>query len=203
MISLYVNLVLLMFNVYNQSMKIELLVSALNKEPAELLSKMNIDADALLINQCDREGSFSFNKDEHVYRIIESKERGVGKSRNLAIENAEGDILLFSDDDIVYENDLSEILEKEFDDHPEADGIFFNVRVCPERKTYENTEFKKISFRRVGRYPAYSFAIRREKLIESHVSFSELFGGGAKYSNGEDSLFIRDCLKAGLGILLW
>ena len=25
-------------------------------------------------------------------------------------------------------------------------------------------------------------------------------GGGAKYSNGEDSLFLRDCLKAGLRI---
>ena len=28
----------------------------------------------------------------------------------------------------------------------------------------------------------------------------KLFGGGAKYSNGEDSLFIHDCLKKGLKI---
>ena len=27
-----------------------------------------------------------------------------------------------------------------------------------------------------------------------------LFGGGAKYSNGEDSLFIKDCLNAGMKI---
>ena len=27
------------------------------------------------------------------------------------------------------------------------------------------------------------------------MTFSLLFGGGAKYSNGEDSIFIRDCLK--------
>jgi glycosyltransferase involved in cell wall biosynthesis len=195
MISLYVNLVLLMFKVYNQSMKIELLVSALNKEPAELLSKMNIDADALLINQCDREGSFSFNKDEHVYRIIESKERGVGKSRNLAIENAKGDIVLFSDDDIVYSDKLSEIIAHEFTEHPEADGIFFNVKVCEERKTYENTEFGKVNYRCVGRYPAYSFAIRLEKLLESGITFSEHFGGGAEYSCGEDSLFFMDLCK--------
>jgi hypothetical protein len=32
----------------------------------------------------------------------------------------------------------------------------------------------------------------------ANVSFSLLFGGGAKYSNGEDSLFFRDCLKKGL-----
>ena len=30
------------------------------------------------------------------------------------------------------------------------------------------------------------------------MSFSLLFGGGARYSNGEDSLFLHDCLKKGL-----
>ena len=30
--------------------------------------------------------------------------------------------------------------------------------------------------------------------------YSVLYGGGARYSNGEDSLFLRDCLKAGLRI---
>ena len=33
---------------------------------------------------------------------------------------------------------------------------------------------------------------------DKNLTFSLLFGGGAKYSNGEDSLFLRDCLKAGL-----
>ncbi|MCD7842370.1 MAG: glycosyltransferase family 2 protein, partial [Lachnospiraceae bacterium] len=48
--------------------------------------------------------------------------------------------------------------------------------------------------------PAYSMAFRRRKLIDSGVRFSTLFGGGARYSNGEDSLFIRDVIKAGLKI---
>ena len=34
--------------------------------------------------------------------------------------------------------------------------------------------------------------------IAAHITFSLLFGGGAKYSNGEDSLFLKDCLKYGL-----
>lgn len=32
------------------------------------------------------------------------------------------------------------------------------------------------------------------------MTFSLLFGGGAKYSNGEDSLFLKDCLKYGLKV---
>ena len=49
-----------------------------------------------------------------------------------------------------------------------------------------------------GRYPAYSIAVRRERLLAKNVWYSLLFGGGAKYSNGEDSLFIWECLKKGL-----
>ena len=33
-----------------------------------------------------------------------------------------------------------------------------------------------------------------------NLSFSLLFGGGARYSNGEDSLFIRDCIKKGMKV---
>jgi hypothetical protein len=41
-------------------------------------------------------------------------------------------------------------------------------------------------------------AARTWQLHRANVSFSLLFGGGAKYSNGEDSLFLHDCLKKGL-----
>ena len=35
---------------------------------------------------------------------------------------------------------------------------------------------------------------------EKNLTYSLYFGGGAKYANGEDSLFISDCLKAGLKV---
>ena len=35
------------------------------------------------------------------------------------------------------------------------------------------------------------FAVRRERLQAANITFSLLFGGGAKYSNGEDSLFLK------------
>ena len=43
-------------------------------------------------------------------------------------------------------------------------------------------------------------AARREKLKKAGVWFSLLFGGGAPYSCGEDSLFLMDCLRKGLRI---
>ena len=35
-------------------MKMEVLVSAVEKEPAELISQMNISSDAVVVNQCGR-----------------------------------------------------------------------------------------------------------------------------------------------------
>ena len=179
-------------------MKLELLISAVNAEPDNLIKKMNVACDAVLINQCGAESSSEVEVPGGVVRVLSFAEKGVGKSRNRAIDAAKGDIVLFADDDIVYDDGYAQKVVKEFETHPEADALFFNMEVCPERRTYYNTDFKRVHIWNGGRYPAYSIAVRRDRLAESGVRFSELFGGGAKYSCGEDSLFIRDCLKAGL-----
>ena len=69
------------------------------KEPLELLEKMNIQTPAVIIDQCDE------NAEEHIcfkgnnIDIYHVTERGLSKSRNLAIKKAEADILVFADDD--------------------------------------------------------------------------------------------------------
>jgi len=45
-----------------------------------------------------------------------------------------------------------------------------------------------------------SFAVRRDRLLSSGVTFSLLFGGGAKYSNGEDSLFLKEFMSKGYSV---
>lgn len=179
-------------------MKLELLISAVNAEADKLIEKMGVKSDAVLINQCGREDSAEIEVQGGLVRVLSFAEKGVGKSRNRAIDAARGDILLFADDDIVYEDGYAEKVVREFAMHPEADALFFNVQVCEERRTYYNTDYKRVHIWNSGRYPAYSIAIRRDALNSAGVRFSELFGGGARYSCGEDSLFIRDCLKAGL-----
>lgn len=184
-------------------MKVQLLISAVQKNPKELIKKMNVASDAILINQCDAFGveSFSVNDENGQEREIKAysfKERGVGLSRNNALLRADREISLFSDDDIVYEKGYEKKIIEEFKKHKEADVLLFNVEVCEERRTYFNTDFHRVRWYNCGRYPAYAIAIRTNKMHSSNLTFSLLFGGGAKYSNGEDSLFLRDCLKAGL-----
>lgn len=184
-------------------MKVQVLVSAMHANPKELVSKMNISSEAIVINQCDENNYECFevkgaDGEDREVRAYSFCERGVGLSRNNALLRADREISLFSDDDIVYLKDYEKRIVEEFEKHKEADVLLFNVKVCEERRTYLNTDFHRVRWYNCGRYPAYAIAIKTEKMHRSNLTFSLLFGGGAKYSNGEDSLFLRDCLKAGL-----
>ena len=97
----------------------------------------------------------------------------------------------------MYEDGYEAAVLAEFERNPRADMIIFNIEVEEERRTYHITERKPVRWYNCGRYGAVSFAVRRESLLRSGITFSLLFGGGAKYSNGEDSLFLAEFIKKG------
>ncbi len=183
-------------------MTFELLVSCVQKDARELAEKMNIASDAVIVSQLeDNTSEEFFDLGEKKIHSIKSRTKGVGLNRNTCIEQSSADIILFADEDIVYDEGYEAKVLKEFADHPEADTIFFNVRVCEERRTYWNDDYKQVRWYNSGRYPAYSIAVRASKLKAAGVKYSLFFGGGAKFSNGEDSLFIKDMRKAGFKML--
>ena len=181
-------------------MKLEVLISALNKDPEKLLNQMNIKSPAVLMNQCERNGKEELTADGFKAKVLYSSDRGVGISRNACLEEASAEYVLFSDDDIIYDDGYEEKILKAFEDCPGADIILFNMVVSDERRTYWNESVKKVGKTGCGRFPAYSIAAKREALIRNNIRFSPLFGGGAKFSNGEDSLFLTDAIRAGLSL---
>lgn len=181
-------------------MSVQLLISCVNENIQELLQKAKLNSPVVIVNQCGKEAEEHFEHNGHPVSVYHKDERGVGRSRNLALSKADQDICLFGDEDIVYVDGYETLIEKEFAAHPEADGILFQVEVTPERRTYTNDAWGKVTLMNCGRYPAYSMAFRTEALHKTGVKFSLLFGGGAKYSNGEDSLFIRELIKARMQI---
>lgn len=178
-------------------MNVQVLVAALEQNPRQLAGEMKLNSDAIIINQCERYETDEWQKNGHTIKAFSVAERGVGLSRNTAMMRAEGDICLFSDQDIIYEDDYEAKIVKEFEENPDADMLVFNIDIEEDRRTYFNTQRKRVRFYNCGRYGAVSFAVKREALLSSGVTFSLLFGGGAKYSNGEDSLFIREFMKKG------
>lgn len=178
-------------------MKVEVLASVMNQSLEKIAEQMHLDSDAVIINQCDRLGFEEKTYRGHTLRFFSFPDRGIGKSRNEAILRSSGDICLFSDQDIIYEPGYAEAVSQEFLKNSDADMILFNVTVEEGRRTYHIIDRKRVRWYNCGRYGAVSFAVRRESLISSGVTFSLLFGGGAKYSNGEDSLFLKEFMGKG------
>lgn len=178
--------------------RLEVLAAAVNKKPELLAQDMNLQTDAVIVNQCGHEASEAFFYRDRTVRVLSMKERGVGLSRNTALSHAEGSIVLFSDEDIRFYDGYEKQVLSAFQDNPAADVITFNFKVDERRATYYNREERPIRWYNYGRYPTYSVAARLDSLQKKGIRFSLLFGGGAKYSNGEDSLFLHDCLKKGL-----
>lgn len=181
-------------------MKVEVLASVMFQSLEDLAEKMQLDSDAVIINQCDRLGYEEKEHRGHTLRFFSFPDRGVGRSRNEAILRAKGDICLFSDQDVVYEPGYAQAISEEFQNNPDADMILFSVTREEDRRTYCITRRKRIHWYNCGRYGSGSFAVRRESLISSGVTFSLLFGGGARYSNGEDSLFLKEFISKGFKV---
>lgn len=178
-------------------MKVQVLASVMNQTFEDIVDRMCLDSDAVIINQCDRLGSEEMEYKGHNMRFFSFPDRGVGRSRNEAILRADGDICLFSDEDIVYHPGYASAISEEFERNHDADMILFNVTIAEERQTYHISARKRVHWYNCGRYGAVSFAVRRESLLASGVTFSLLFGGGARYSAGEDSLFLKEFIGKG------
>lgn len=186
--------------------RLQMLISAVDKTPDNLIRDMKVESDAVLVNQIKGDGKADTIRQDmeldgkRITVVTMIGQKGVGLSRNTAIDNSDKEIIQFADDDIVYDSGYSQKIVEEFDNHKEADVILFNVQAQPGRETYFNTDYKRVSWYNYGRYPAYAICARRERLVENNIRYSTLFGGGAPYMNGEDSLFLHDCLKAGLKV---
>lgn len=181
-------------------MKIQVLVAAMNQEDHSLIKKMNIKTDAIVGNQCSFNSVETFSIDNQKIQYLNFDERGVGLNRNNALMRANADICLFADDDMVYEDNYVEIIEKAFHDHPDADVIVFNLKEkVVTRKII--TKKVKVGYLNYLRYGTARVAVRLSSVKKHGIYFNQCFGGGTQYCHGEDNLFINSCLKNKLKVI--
>ena len=182
-------------------MNLQVLIPTMNQTDYSILKKMNIRSDAIIVNQCDKNDFDEFMYDGNSMLFYSFNERGVGLSRNTSLMRATADICLFADDDVTYYDNYKKIVLEEFTKNPNADVIVFNLKSTHSQRGKQiNKENKRIRLYNAFRYGTCRIAVRLSSVRSKNISFSLLFGGGAKYSAGEDSLFLRDCLKNGLKI---
>ena len=178
-------------------MKFQVLLSAMFLENEAYADTLHITSDAVIINQCDktREETVkrkSISGREQNITYIETTERGLSKSRNLAIAKAEAEVCILCDNDVEYVEDYEKLICDAFDSRPDADIIVFYIK----RKEKPEPNFpkeKRMGYFSVLKIFSPEIAFRRDSVLD--VRFDELFGAGAHYHMGEENIFLYDCLK--------
>lgn len=179
-------------------MKIETLVSTMNIENKEefvkLLKKMNIKRNnCLIINQMTDKNLELLNIKNGEKRIISLCEKGLSKSRNMAIANSQGDIGIIADDDVIYVDNYEKIVEDEYEKNPGYDIIAFYVENAKEK---DNLKEKNVDFIHSLKLCSVQITLKINSIRKNNIVFDEKFGTGSGLFNfGEENIFLTDCLK--------
>lgn len=182
-------------------MTFQVLAATMKQRDFSKVDEMNIRSDVVFANQADETKYEEKNINGCKAKMITTTTRGVGINRNLALMYADADICLMADDDMVYNDGYAEGIKAAFEELPDADVIIF---CCELWRNGEMIGKAPLQTNRVGHLSTFKYgihiAVKMKRIKEKNINFSTLFGGGAAYSSGEDSLFIADCFKKGLKV---
>lgn len=122
---------------------------------------------------------------------------GISANRNNAIDHCSGDVVLFSDDDIIYSHEGFQAVIEAFQKNPTLDVATF-------RSVHEDDRIFPHSETRLRRYlpPNYSvtsFEIAFRRVMSDALLCCPEFGlGSPKLHGGEDELFLMSAIRRGL-----
>ena len=194
-------------SVFHKKASLEILVSTMNRVDLLFLEKMfkNVnlnDFHVLVVNQLDLKAKPLVSNRENV-RVINSFKKGLSNSRNLAIENAMGDLCLFADDDVTYLDGFKDIILHGFNKYKEADVVTFQMINDKEelfRKYKDQAEHDR---KTIVLANSVVIAFNRTRLLQSNARFDSLFGLGCVFPTGDEYVFLMNCLSFNLKLYFY
>lgn len=176
---------------------IEILIATMNKVSLDFLKPMFpfssfANFSILIINQTEKDKILV--SDYPNIRVINSFEKGLSKSRNLALDNTIGKIIIIADDDVVYQNDFVSKVIKAYNKFQHATVINFcainqNGTFLKKYPTYSKKQLNTFDVFNVG---SIEMTINKERLDSIGIRFDENFGLGASFEMGEEAIFLFD-----------
>jgi len=127
-------------------------------------------------------------------------EKGLSLNRNRSMEHSRGDLVLVTDDDIIFKNDAFSSILQAFKGLPAADILTFKTEFPDGRpfKRYASHKHRH-NFRSVMRVTSFEIAYRRKSIENAGIKWDEQFGiGGKPFTNGIENIFLVDALRAGV-----
>lgn len=110
-----------------------ILMSCMHQHDHSILVRSNVQSNIVVVNQCDidktEEFEFTNKYGQNKWCIfISTTERGLSRSRNMALQNAPNDsICLIADDDETFDDNVENTILDSFERYPMADLIAFSL----------------------------------------------------------------------------
>ena len=178
--------------------KTEILLSCMFlSDSEEMIKRSHITSDTVIINQCDEENYKEENICNALLRTFSVTDRGLTKSRNLAISKSQADICIICDDDEIFNDGYEKAVSSAYDALPDADIIIFDM---VDRPLKWGNSIKRLGYIDLMSVSSWQITFRREKLLASGVLFDENMGAGSGNGAEEEFRFLTQCRKAKLRI---
>ncbi len=184
-------------------MRINVLISCMYENSCtSILERSNIQTDVVVVNQCDINSTeeFEFKNKKGCLchcKFINTTERTLSRSRNMAISNAWGDICYICDDDEWLDDDFEDTIIDAYTTHPEKSVIIFSLI----RKNYLYPKIEKtVSFKQILQTSSVQITFRRLDIVNSGIIFDVKMGSGTGNGGGEENKFLMDIKRKGLSL---
>lgn len=183
--------------------RIVILIACMHQRDKSIVSRSNVQTDCVVVNQtdCDAVEEFDFtNKFGQTCRckFISTTERGLSRSRNMAIASApEDSICVICDDDELLEDDIEAKISDAYASMPGLAVAAFSLIRKDCSRTYP-AESYRIGFRKALKISSLQITFKKRAVDDAHIRFDEKMGSGTGNGGGEENKFILDCLKARL-----
>lgn len=172
----------------------------MHQKDKSIIQRSNIQTDAIVINQCDNDSieNYAFKNNKNVecnVSFINTTERGLSRSRNMAIRYAtDADICLICDDDEYLMNDYEDIILSAYAENPKANLIAFSLIRKDVEKKYP-IEKKILKFKQILKTSSVQITFKLKPLNKHGISFDEEMGSGTGNGGGEENKFLLDCKR--------
>lgn len=181
---------------------IEILIATMNRDNFDFLIPMfpfanYWDFSLVIVNQTD--GIPLISVHENV-KVINSSEKGLSKSRNLALANATKELLVITDDDVILKPDFESKITTAFN-HFQDPAM---VKFCSEKsenvlmQKYPKKQKQTLNWFDVLNTISLEIVVNGTQLKSNQIKFDERFGLGSTFGAGEEQVFLASIKKIGL-----
>ena len=170
-----------------------------------IIERTRVQTNVVVINQCDKDETEEYDFTNNMGKVchvkfISTRERGLSRSRNMAIGNCADDICIICDDDEELADGYEQHVQEGYKKYPNASVVTYKI----EREYSNNRNYPPLlsgvrhNLVSILKTNSLEITFKRKDILSKGISFDEMMGSGTGNGGGEEEKFLMDIHRSGL-----